>query len=120
MDRLLGSGAERLAGTIRQTGRQITYWRGGISVTLRATTGRSRFEIDDGYGGVRVVWNDLDFLIPADDLVLDGIRTLPQRQDVIETENGLRYEVLAPANGPEWEYVDPFQRVLRVHTMAIT
>lgn len=118
MDQLLRKAAERLVATTRALGRQIVYRRGSSQVSLSAATGKTRFEIDDGYGGVRIIWNDMDFLIACEDLILNGVRTLPQRNDIIETENGLRYEVVAPAGASEWEYADPYQLLIRVHTMA--
>lgn len=118
MDRLLRSGIERVVATIRLFGETITYRRGASSATVKANRGRSRFEVDDGHGGVRVVWNDMDFLLPVEDLALDGRPTLPQRKDIIETASGLRYEVLAPGGANEWEYSDPYRLLLRIHTMA--
>lgn len=120
MDALLIQGVDTLVATIRQLGSSITYWRAAQSISVRASTGKSRFEVDDGYGGTRVVWSDLTFLVPAADLVIDSQQITPQRHDIIELANGRRYEVLAPAGQNEWEYVDPYQKLVRIHTMAIS
>jgi len=57
--------------------------------------------------------------IAAADLVLNGQPVIPKRHDIIETDTGLRYEVLAPVGQSEWQYVDPFNKLMRIHTMAI-
>lgn len=103
-------------------GRTVTYRRGADEVTLQAVIGRTLLKLDDGYGGVRMEWTDRDFLIAADDLVLGGEKTLPQRGDQVrETVDGqtLVYEVLAPGNEPEWRWSDPHRTLLRIHTKLI-
>lgn len=119
MDALMTRGVDLLVATIRQYGRQVTYWRATQPITVKVNTSKSRFEVDDGYGGVRVVWTDVTFLVPAADLIVEGQQVAPQRHDIIETEAGLRYEVLAPAGQSEWEYADPFGKLIKIHTMAI-
>jgi hypothetical protein len=120
MDALLTSGVDTLLATIRQLGSSVTYWRASQSISVRASTSKTRFEVDDGYGGTRVVWTDMTFLVPAADLVIDSQQITPQRHDIIELANGRRYEVLAPAGQNEWEYVDPFEKIVRIHAMAIS
>jgi len=102
--------------------RQVIYQRGVYSLTVQATVGRTLLKLNDGYGGVRMVWTDRDFVIVADDLILGGQKTLPRRGDRIqETADGktLTYEVLAPGNEPEWRWSDPYRRLLRIHTKQI-
>jgi len=102
--------------------RQIVYRRGGDEVTLQATVGRTLLKVDDGYGGVRMVWTDRDFLLAAQDLVLGGRPTLPERGDqILETVNGQTrtYEVMAPGNEPEWRWSDPHRTMLRIHTKLV-
>ncbi len=120
MDALVTKGVDLLVATIRQLGRQVTYWRATQSVQVKVNTSKTAFEVDDGYGGTRVVWTDMTFLVPAADLVIDSQQITPQRHDIIELVNGRRYEVLAPAGQNEWEYVDPYQKLVRIHTMAIS
>jgi hypothetical protein len=120
MDALVTKGVDLLVATIRQLGRQVTYWRATQSVQVKVNTSKTAFEVDDGYGGTRVVWTDMTFLVPAADLVIDSQQITPQRHDIIELANGRRYEVLAPAGQNEWEYADPFQKIIRIYTMAIT
>ena len=56
-----------------------------------------------------------DFLITASDLVLTGTLVLPERGDEI-IDDCFVYEVMAPANEPEWRYSDSFRNTLRIHT----
>lgn len=102
--------------------RQVVYRRGTSEASVRAVVGRSLLKLDDGYGGIRMVWTDRDFLIAAEDLILDGARTLPQRGDQIEQIiDGTKhiFEVLAPGNEPEWRWSDPHQTILRIHTTKL-
>jgi len=101
---------------------EVKYRRGSKEVSVRAVVGRSLLKLDDGYGGIRMVWTDRDFLIAAEDLILDGARTLPQRGDQIEQIiDGTKhiFEVLAPGNEPEWRWSDPHQTILRIHTTKL-
>lgn len=101
---------------------QVVYRRGTESVTVNAVVGKSLLKLDDGYGGVRVTWTDRDFVIAAQDLILGGNVTLPQRGDRIEqTIDGVThvFEVAAPGGEPEWRWSDPHQIMLRIHTVKL-
>lgn len=101
---------------------EVIYRRGAEEVTLKAVVGRTLLKLDDGYGGIRMQWTDRDFLIAAEDLVLAGKKTLPQRGDQIEqTINGIKhiFEVLAPGNEPEWKWCDPHETMIRIHTTKL-
>lgn len=101
---------------------QVVYRRGAESVTVNAVVGKSLLKLDDGYGGVRITWTDRDFLIAAEDLVIGGNATLPQRGDRIEQTIGdvtHIFEVAAPGGEPEWRWSDPHQIMLRIHTVKL-
>jgi hypothetical protein len=69
--------------------------------------------------GVITHAQERDYLIAADDLVLGGAATLPERGDQIdETIDGatVTFEVLPLAGEAHWRYSDPFRTLLRVHT----
>lgn len=53
----------------------VRYERAGDSVLCRAVYGEKMLRIDDGAGGVRMEWSDLDFCIPVSQLVLGGTAT---------------------------------------------
>jgi len=123
MGDLLDDGLAWLAEQLKaHASRTVVYRRGANEVTVQATVGRTLLKLDDGYGGVRMEWTDRDFVIAADDLVLGGEKTLPQRGDQVrETVDGqtLVYEVLAPGSEPEWRWSDPHRRLLRIHTKQV-
>lgn len=97
--------------------RTVTYQRGADTVDLPASMGRTTFEVDDGYGLLQK-FESRDFLILANDLVLNGSHVLPQRGDRI-VENGFTYEVLAPGKEPVFRYSDPYRKTFRIHTKQI-
>ena len=97
--------------------REVIYRRGGESVAIRATVGRTQFTREDPHGVV-LETEARDYLIRADDLVLDGDRSMPERGDQIE-DQGFTYEVLPLGSEPPWRYSDPYRQTLRVHTKQI-
>lgn len=108
----------------------ITYRRGALSVALSATVGRTVFEVDGGNGMVEH-YEARDYLVRAQDLVLGGVVTLPERGDVLEEVAGAKtftYEVMVPktlSSGgvgqlePHWRYSDPHRQTLRIHTKLV-
>lgn len=101
--------------------RTVVYQRGGESVELAATVGRTVFEQADEYGVVHRT-ESRDFLVRAADLVLAGSRTLPKVGDEIRETAGdqtLVYEVMAFGNQPPFRYGDPYRRTLRIHTKHV-
>lgn len=123
MTDLLETANQWLAAKLKaHASRPVIYRRGTDEVTVQAIVGRTLLKLSDGYGGVRMEWTDRDFLIAAEDLILGGQKTLPQRGDQIrETAGGktLVYEVLAPGGEPEWRWSDPHRRLVRIHTKQI-
>jgi hypothetical protein len=92
----------------------VAYRRGSASAEVPATIGKTIFRIEDEYGRV-VCYESRDFLISTEKLVLNGTVVLPERGDEI-IDGGFIYEVMAPANEPEWRYSDAFRNTLRIHT----
>lgn len=107
----------------------VTYVRGTASVALQATIGRTVFEQRDlsagqaGDYGVLEKVESRDFLVRAEDLVLEGALTLPERGDEVrEKDEGGKvfvYEVMAPGKEPHFRYSDPYRRTLRIHTKHV-
>ncbi len=98
----------------------VLYARGGQVVELKATVGQTPFEVDVEHGVE--TRESRDYLIRAQDLVLEGQQTTPARGDRInETVDGavLSFEVMAPGEEPPWRYADPGHLTLRVHTKAV-
>lgn len=101
--------------------RTVSYQRGGETIALAATIGRTTFEQTDPHGVIHRT-ESRDFLVRATDLVLAGETTLPEAGDRIrETMDGTTYvyEVMAPGHEPPFRTSDPYRRTLRIHTKYI-
>ncbi len=122
MTNLFETGASWLAGQLKtHASGDVTYIRGADQVMVKATIGKTEFEIDDG-SGVVVRIQSRDFLIHTADLQLGGVETLPVAGDLIhETQgnNKFVYEVVAPGNEPHYRYSDPFRKLLRIHSKHV-
>ncbi|RIK82065.1 MAG: hypothetical protein DCC67_07565 [Planctomycetota bacterium] len=105
----------------RHLSRTVTYQRGGQSVELAATIGRTEFEQADHFGVIHRT-QSRDFLVRAADLVLGGQPALPVAGDRIREGDGDKtfvYEVMAPGSEPPFRYSDPYRRTLRIHTKHV-
>lgn len=90
-------------------------------VELLATIGRTEFEQVDEFGIVHKL-QSRDFLIRAEDLVLNSELTLPKAGDRVRETVGAQtfvYEVMAPGGEPPWRYSDPYRQALRIHTKHV-
>ncbi|MDE2100058.1 MAG: hypothetical protein KGL39_22580 [Patescibacteria group bacterium] len=97
----------------------ITVTRGAnTSATITAGVGSTEYEIEDS-GVVVETWTSRDYLIAKTDYAPTGTPSNPAKGDIIaDTVNGVskRFTVLAPQGKPVFEYSDPNQTQLRVHT----
>ncbi len=121
---ILQAGIQVLTGLLKTYASQkITYVRGYDSVDVQATYGKKLLKIDDGFGGIRLQWTDMDFLIPAADLFFSyGDLVIPHRGDIIYLTIGDQtqtFEVFPFGNEPPWRFSDPYQQIIRVHTKLI-
>lgn len=122
---LLQTGLAWLSGQLRANASQtVTYARGASSVTVQAVYGQKLLKLDDGRGGIRMEWVDMDFLIDANDLTFDGGVTwvTPQRGDLIAaTVNGeaQTFEVRPYGSDAPWRWSDPHQTMYRIHTKQV-
>lgn len=106
---------------VKHLTRSVIYQRGTSSVEVSATIGRTVFEVDDGFGVLERI-ESRDYLILAEQLVLDGQPTFPERGDRIRETDGAKtvvYEVMAPGKEPHWRYSAPYRKTLRVHTKQV-
>ena len=97
----------------------VAYQRGGDSVEVLATIGKTTFQIDDGAGAL-LRFESRDYLILAADLVLGGNPILPKRGDRIRETIGNQsfvYEVIGPGDEPCWRWSDGYRRTMRIHTV---
>lgn len=100
---------------------EVVYERGAEQVPVKATIGKTEFELDDG-SGVVVRIHSRDYLIHAADLQLGGAPMLPVAGDRIrETQGGTTfvYEVMSPGTEPHYRYSDAFRKLLRIHTKHV-
>lgn len=120
---LLQTGAAWLKNQLQANASQaITYTRGADSVALRGTLGKKLLQLQDMDGGVLLEWTDLDVLIPAADLMLDGETVEPRRGDrvtLVMADNTLTFEVQPIGTEPAWRYCDPFRTMIRVHAKFV-
>jgi len=101
--------------------RPVVYMRGGASVEVQATIGRTVFDQQDQFGVLHRT-ESRDYLIRAADLVLAGEAALPKAGDRVREPAGtgaLLYEVMAPEGEPPFRYSDPERITLRIHTKFI-
>ena len=92
----------------------VLYKKGNDLVEIPATIGKTIFRVEDNYGRI-VHYESRDYLISSADLLINGTVVPPEKGDEI-IDDGFIYEVMAPANEPEWRYSDSFRNTLRIHT----
>lgn len=102
----------------RFAAQDVVYLRLLASVDVPATIGRSQFDVEDVQGGLLRV-ETRDYIIPADQLVLNDTPITPTAGDRIR-EAGYTYEVSSPGPGiAVWQW-DGQQRVrYRIHTKLV-
>ncbi len=120
---LLKIGLATLTAKLSQSASQnIVYMRGTDYVETVATLGSKLLKLDDGEGGVRMQWTDMDFLIPAEGFEFDGEPIVPQRGDRVRLLAGEaieEFEVMPFGGDAPWRWSDPHQSMFRVHTKHI-
>jgi hypothetical protein len=118
MSDLLQSGSEWLAAKLKASASQlVTYQRGRDTVSVSATLGTSDEEVFDSSGGTSMHTKRTDFIVTAEDLILDGETVTPLSGDRIIV--GTRtYEVMALADGKVYEEF-PYNLLLRIHARLI-
>ncbi len=94
----------------------ITYQRAGfLPVTINATRGETEFAIDTGEA-VRLENNQIDWIITAGDLVINGQVTVPERGDTVTTAAGIVHAVQQPDGVSQPYRFDPTGLQLRIHS----
>lgn len=120
---LISEGMSWLSDQLKtQAATAITYRRGAWEVTLQATLGTQLLRVSDDFGASRVQWTDRDFIINADDLKLQGVKTEPERGDeILMTVDGelLTFKVAAPNLEAVFRYSDSHRKRIRIHTNFI-
>jgi hypothetical protein len=112
MPNMLRDGLAWLTGQLRDYASEV----------VTATFGAKLLQLDDGSGGIRVEYTDLDFCIPADQLDFGAGRFTPERGDLIDVTmpyDTQTFEVFPFGSDPPWRWSDPHQSMVRVHTKHI-
>jgi hypothetical protein len=123
---VLQSAMAWLAGEFKAYASQtVGYSRGTDTVYLLASLGSKLLKLDDGEGGFRIEWTDMDFLIPVADFQFasnPGVTIVPQRGDLVimtlttGADEIQEFEVRPYGADPSWRWCEPYQNMIRVHT----
>lgn len=121
---LLSTGATFLNTTRRAyLSQTVTYTRGANSVTIPATLGKKLLQLWDMDGVAQLQWTDLELLITAADLVLNGVAVQPAEGDRISlTLNGTTkvFEPYRMDNEPWWRFTDGYELQYRLHLQCVS
>jgi hypothetical protein len=101
---------------------EVVYARGYDSVVWPATFDRRLLMLDDGVGGLRMEWTDLDFAGPSAGLDFGDGPVTPQRGDLVyvTAESIARvFEVFPYGTDPCWQFADSHGYQIVVHTKFI-
>ena len=99
-------------------GKKVKYARGSDFVWINAARGNTQFSVDEE-NSFRIEYEEKEFLIGADDLVLAGSVVKPQRGDSITEEYGNKtftYTVIETTADDVWAWSDAGKSTLRVFT----
>ncbi|HBG25671.1 MAG: hypothetical protein A2Y10_02475 [Planctomycetes bacterium GWF2_41_51] len=117
MANLLKTGIQFLADKLKaHASETVIYKRGADTVTICATFGKTNYQIEDD-SGFQIGGQITDFLFDAEDLIIDGLLTVPKAGDQIQTDSAI-YEALFLQDGC-WRYSDPYRKIIRLHTKEI-
>lgn len=107
--------------TASACGVDVLYEVGTRQVEAVAVVGSTVFEIDNSYGVIEKT-ETRDYLIGADELILDGAFVPPAAGHRILERDGdtvYVYEVMAPGKKPVWRWSDRFRTRCRIHTKHV-
>jgi hypothetical protein len=91
----------------------VLYRRAGqADADVRATFGRTEFEVADE-SGLTINGQVWDYLILAEELGFD-----PEPGDII-VANGRRYEAMNLSGEGCWRWSDPYRQTYRIHTKDV-
>jgi hypothetical protein len=119
---LLATGSAWLADQLKKhASTRVYYKRAAAAVQLSATIGRSEFDGTDTDGHL-LRFQSRDYLVDAQDLVIDDVPTEPKPGDQIiegDLDNGFVYEVMPVGEEGCWRWADSFRIKYRIHTKYV-
>lgn len=102
--------------------RTVTYLRNGATVELQATPGRTSFESQDD-SGFLTRFESRDWLVNAEDLVIDDVQTTPRDgdriQEVVDGET-YTYALMTIPGQQAWRWCDAYRKSIRIHTKQVS
>jgi hypothetical protein len=101
----------------KAAGELVKYRRGSSYVELIAAIGGTVFDEVIGDGETTTETKSIDFIFATDELVLGGKVINPKRGDVVDRENGERYDVMPGTNTAPSRWNDGRRNLHRVHTV---
>lgn len=123
MPDILKDGLAWLTARLKASASQaVTYETDDGTVEVQATIGSKPLRIEDMDGGIRIEWSNVDFLIPAADLVIGYVPVIPARGHKIYWTVGSDeqvYEVRPHDGEAPYRWSDPNQTLLRIHTLRV-
>lgn len=122
MNDLIQEGTNWLVGQLQNhVSQSVVYSRGSDSVTLNATIGKTDRETFDDHGfGVKSQVRD--FLLKAEELILNNQKVIPRRGDRITQTLGTQshvYEVVETGGDKHYRPSDPYGVMYRIHTQLM-
>jgi hypothetical protein len=103
---------------VKLRGVPVTYARGELAATIRMVPGRNARVILADYGVLVGERRNRDWLIEAAMLKLGGEVVIPDRGDEIVMD-GKTYQVIGDQGSPHWHYSDPYDQILRIHSVEV-
>lgn len=118
MSDVIKDGLAWLTGQLRDRVSQVvTYARGSDSVDVPAVIEMQMLKIDDGMGGIRIEYTDLEACIPTANLSFDGLTPVePRRGDLIYRTMPYDvqvFEIMPLDNNADWRWSDPVGQTMR-------
>lgn len=99
-------------------GVNVSYSRGDSTAALKLVPGRNARVMLADYGVLVDERRNRDWLIEAALLKIDGTASLPERGDEIVME-GKTYQVSGDQGSPHWHYSDPYDQIVRIHSVEV-
>lgn len=100
----------------------VVYRRGEFQSSVPVTFGSRNSAAEFSANTIRVEMQQRDFIIPVDELVIDGTAVTPCAGDEIDVTDGddtLTYRVLGQTDSPSWEYDNDYRKLYIVHTLLV-
>ena len=98
-------------------GETVTYYRGEMAISCRATIGSTTFDQMETTGEIRSQMKAVDFMIAPTSLTFNGRASTPQKGDQVKRTTGEVYDVMTASGVAPWEWSDSRKSLYRIHTV---